>query len=333
MSNQPLLFLSDSDIRRALPMADAVAAMREAFVQLSRGRIVLPVRQQLATTDVRGTVLIMPCHASEARLFSLKNVSVFDDNRRHGLPRIQATLLLTDGTTGSPLAVMEADVLTAIRTGAASGLATEVLSQPSAEVAAIIGTGVQAQTQLEAVCCVRAIRRALVYGRNAAAAQEFAADSSQKLGIPVEPVRTPAEALRHANVICTATNSAVPVFADRDVSAGAHINAVGSYQPDAAEIPIATVCRARVVVDHRMSALQEAGDLLIPLRKGLLHESHFDTELGAVVLDRSLGRRRDDEITLFKSVGIAVQDLYAAARALENARRLGIGTPVNTKNT
>ena len=149
---------------------------------------------------------------------------------------------------------------------------------------------------------------------------------THRLGLPVDRADTPARNLADVDVICTATPSRKPVFEDSELSAGVHINAVGSFRPDMIEIPSATVCRARVVVDHLASALEEAGDLLGPLRQGLIQESHFGTELGEVLLGRSPGRRQADEITLFKSVGVAIQDLCAATRALDNARRLGLGT-------
>jgi ornithine cyclodeaminase/alanine dehydrogenase-like protein (mu-crystallin family) len=320
------LSLSAADVCRALPMGEAIAGMREAFEQLSLGTVTLPPRMRLDARAEHGVALFMPCHSHARKMFSLKLVTVFDDNPQRGLPLIHATVILNDGVTGAPLAVMDGASLTALRTGAASGLATDLLARPDSAVAAVIGCGVQARTQLEAVCCVRPIRRARVYGRNAPAATRFAAEMSQRLNIAVETARSSAAAIDGADVVCTATTSATPVFDDRDLPAGAHINAIGSFRPDVAEIPAATVCRARVVVDHRASAREEAGDLLTPCRLGLIAESHFHTELGDLILGRSAGRTTAADVTLFKSVGVAVQDLFAAIRALENGRRLGIGT-------
>ena len=328
MNPLPLRYLSAADVVRALPMRHAIAAMREAFAQLARGGVSLPPRLQLDASGKAGTALIMPCYSASQQLFSLKLATVFPDNHQRGLPLIQSTVILTDGTTGTPLALMDGASLTAIRTGAASGLATDLLARPGATTAAIIGTGVQARTQLEAICCVRPITSARVYGRHAGTTQRFAAEMSQQLGIPVLPAASPAAALRGAGIICTATPSASPVFADADLSPGAHINAVGSFRPDMIEIPAATICRARVVVDHYESVLAEAGDLLSPLRDGLIPPAHFRTELGDLVLGRQQGRGPSDDITLFKSVGIAIQDLCAAAAALDNARLRNAGTPL-----
>ena len=307
-------------------MSDAIAAMRDAFAQLSRGEVTLPTRLRLDAPAEHGVALIMPCHSRVQRIFSLKIVTVFEDNPQHGLPLIQATVILTEGTTGTPLAILDGASLTAIRTGAASGLATDLLARADATTAAVIGTGVQARTQLEAVCCVRSIREVRVFGRNREAAERFAHEMSQQLGITVQRTDSPAAALKAADVICTATPSTAPVFADTEVPPGAHINAVGSFRPDMLEVPAATVCRARVVVDHRESAYEEAGDLLAPLNAGLIQKAHFGTELGEIVLGKAPGRGTADNITLFKSVGVAIQDLCAAARAVENARRFHLGT-------
>jgi ornithine cyclodeaminase/alanine dehydrogenase-like protein (mu-crystallin family) len=321
----PLLYLCADDVRQALPMSDAIEAMREAFARLCSGQVTLPPRQRLAAPGEHGVALVMSCHDAVQKLFALKFITLFDENRQRGLPLIQSLVLLTDGTTGEPLAVMDGGALTAIRTGAASGVATDLLARPDAAVAAVFGAGVQARTQLEAVCSVRSIRRAYVYDPDPGAAERFSAEMTRQLGLPVQRAATPAAALADADVVCTATTSATAVFDDHDLKPGAHINAVGSYRPDVTEIPAATVCRARVVVDHRASALEEAGDLLGPLRQGMISPSHVHTELGEVRLGRSPGRGCAEEITLFKSVGVAIEDLCAGARAVENARRLGLG--------
>ena len=250
----------------------------------------MPTRLRLDAPAEHGAALIMPCHSSTQKMFSLKMVTVYDDNPPRGLPLVQSTVILTDGTTGTPLAVVDGACLTAIRTGAASGLATDLLARADTAMQPLIGTGVQARTQLEAVCCVRSIGRARVYSRNAEAAERFAGEMSQQLGLSVERAESPSAAIKDADVVCTATSSTTPVFEDHDLPPGAHINAIGSYRPDMIEIPSGTVRRARIVVDHRAAALEEAGDLLAPYRNGLIPESHFSTELGAVVLGRSAGR-------------------------------------------
>lgn len=321
----PLLYLSADEVRRALPMPDAIVAMREAFVQLSRGQATIPQRLRLDVANEQGVALCMPCHSTAQGLLGLKLATLFGRNRQRGLPLLHALVLVVDGVTGVPLAVMDGAAVTMLRTGAASGVATDCLARHDAAVAAVFGAGVQGRTQLEAVCCVRRIQVARIYDPDTAAAEQFAVEMTQRLGLPVRPAASSAAALKDADVVCTATVARTPVFGDHELAPGVHVNAVGSFHPDVAEVPPETVCRARIVVDHRASALEEAGDLLIPLRQGLIREDHLRTELGDVLTGRAPGRQNAEETTLFKSVGVAVQDLCAAARALANARAQHVG--------
>ncbi len=321
-----LLYLSHADVRRALPMADAIEAMEAAFRQLSDGRVTMPGRSHVEIPEANGVVLIMPCYVAGTHHVSLKLLTQFADNGRLGLPLIQAVVVLADAVNGRLLAIVDGSAITALRTGAASGVATRLLASPSADTAAIFGAGVQARTQLEAACTVRQIKQVRVFDCCRPAAEAFAEDMSSRLGIPVLATSSVAEALAGAQIVCTATTSSTPVFEDRDLATGVHINAVGSWRPRTAEIPPDTVCRARVFVDRRVAALEEAGDLVMPLREGRIPAEHVRTELGDLIANRAAGRQTRDEVTLFKSVGLSVQDLFAAARALENARQLGIGT-------
>ncbi|HUT59427.1 MAG TPA: ornithine cyclodeaminase family protein [Phycisphaerae bacterium] len=325
MTERQLRFLSAADVVRALPMTDAVEAMRDAFRQLSAGQAVAPPRTQIETADPPGDALFMPSYMPGVRKMGVKIVTLFGGNAAVGLPRIQALMVVLDAATGSPLAVMDATSLTAIRTGAASGVATDVLARPDAAVAAVFGAGPQARTQLAALCTVRPIRRARIFDISAERARAVAREMAAELGIPVEAAASAAEALAGADVVCTATTASEPVFADGDVAPGTHINAIGSYKPGVREIPAETVRRARVVVDHLPAALAEAGDLIIPMQQGLIGKDHVDAELGEILAGAKKGRQSRDEITLFKSVGVAVQDLAAADRVLAGAQRLGLG--------
>jgi len=321
-----LRFLSGRDVAKALPMRDAVEAMKEAFRQISAGEAVVPPRTHIAVASPPGDALFMPAYVPATRRMGLKIVTLFGDNVARGLPRIQALVIVLDAATGSPLAVMDGTSLTAIRTGAASGAATDLLARPDANVAAIFGAGPQAQTQLEAVCVVRPIRRAMIFDPVAGRAEALAREMAPRLGIAVLAARSPAEALAGADIVCTATTSVEPVFADRDVAPGTHINAIGSYKPTVREIPAETVRRARVVVDHRPAALAEAGDLIIPMEQGLIEKDHIYAELGEIVAGLKKGRESPEQITLFKSVGVAVQDMAAANQVLAGAERLNLGT-------
>lgn len=328
MKPLPLIYLSAGDIRLALPMSDAVAAMKEAFIALSAARVELPHRMKLPL-GADGLALIMPCSSPESGAASLKWLSYCPANPRRGLPVIHALVILADAATGAPLGVLEGSALTALRTGGASGAATDILARPDASTAAIFGAGTQARSQLAAVLAVRRVKRARVFDVDPGASAVFAAETATGFGIEVEAADSPAAALAGADIVCTATTAKEPVFDDRDIRPGTHINAVGVFDRLYAEIPPGTVVRARVFVDHFEAALEEAGDLLRPAAAGLIARSHFETELGNVLSGRAAGRRGPDEITLFKSVGSAVQDLFAAERAVSNARRLGLGTPLS----
>ena len=323
-----LRILSCEDVRRALPMRQAIEAMKGAFAQLSTGQADVPLRVALNVPRHHGVTLFMPAYLADDDQMAIKIVSVFDDNPAQGLPLIHALVVVVDATTGRPAAVMDGTYLTALRTGAASGAATDLLAREETHVVAVFGAGAQGRTQLEAVCAVRPIQEAWIHDVAPERAAAYAAEMSQRLSLPVRVAETPAEAVRQADVICTATTSTRPVFADADVRAGTHVNAIGAYTPQMQEIPAETVLRAKVVIDHRKASLAEAGDLLSPLRQGLMTEDHIYAELGEIAAGLKPGRTSPEEITLFKSVGVAVQDVAAASRVLEAARRLDLGTEV-----
>ncbi len=321
--------LSSDDVRQALPMRRAIEAMKRAFAQLSTDQADVPLRVALEVPQHNGVTLFMPAYLSADDQMAVKIVSVFNDNPAQRLPLIHALVVVVDATTGRPAAVMDGTYLTALRTGAASGAATDLLARQDARTVAVFGAGTQGRTQLEAVCAVRPIQEAWVYDVSPEQAAAYAGEMSQRLSLTVRVAETPAEAVRQADVICTATTSSNPVFEDSDVRPGTHINAVGAYTPQMQEIPAETVLRAKVVIDHREASLAEAGDLLIPLQQGLMTEAHIHAELGEIIAGLGPGRASSDEITLFKSVGVAVQDVAAASAVLEAAQRLGLGSEVS----
>ncbi|MBC7098699.1 ornithine cyclodeaminase family protein [Candidatus Bipolaricaulota bacterium] len=320
-----MVFLSAADVKQALPMREAIEAMEEAFVELSCGRAVVPKRMHLAIPELASTALLMPAYAQG--YVGLKLVTLCQENPAKGLPLIHALVVLVEAGEGRPVAVLEGSSLTALRTGAASGLATRLLARPDAEVAAVFGAGVQGRTQLEAVCTVRPIRKAYVVDPDREKARAFAAEMTKRLSIPVQ-VASPGEALAEADVVCTATTSTTPVFLDHQLKEGVHINAIGSYKPHMQEIPEETVCRAKVVVDQREACLAEAGDLIVPLRRGLINPDDIHAELGEIAAGLKEGRSSPEEVTLFKSVGSAIQDLMASVKAFQAARRRGLGTKI-----
>jgi ornithine cyclodeaminase len=314
-----LRVLSGADVRRAITMAEAIQAVKEAYIQLSAGQAVVPLRTPVPVDRRGGVTLFMPAYLSESDALAAKVVSVFPRNLERGLPTIHAVVIVVDAETGQPRAIMDGTYLTALRTGAASGVATELLARPDARVVAILGAGVQGRTQLEAVCTVRRMEKVWVLDANPETAELYV-EEMRRRGRPIPEAifvaASPAEALREADVICTATTSTRPVFDDADLKPGAHINGIGAYTPQMQEIPAETVARARVVVDSRSAALAEAGDLIIPIRQGLIGEDHIRAEIGEVLAGLKPGRGSDEEITVFKSVGNAAEDLAVASLVL-----------------
>lgn len=327
-----MLILNATDVRQALPMNSAIAAMKRAFAALSDGRAEVPPRIHLPVTPHDGVSLVMPAlvHDEDGDSMAVKVVSLFDGNARRGLARIQAAVLVLEAETGRPIALLEGATLTAIRTGAASGAATDLLARTNCRTAAIFGAGVQARTQLEAVCSVRSIETAWVYDPIPGSVEALIADVAGKGPIPadVRAAATPQQAVADADIVCTATTSSEPVFDHADLKPGVHVNAVGSYQPEVREIPTETVVNSLLVTDNREIALEETGDLIQPIDSGAIDAGHIHADLGELVLGRKTGRSSDQQKTLFKAVGLAVQDAVAARVTLERAEQLGLGQRV-----
>jgi alanine dehydrogenase len=324
--------LSGADVRRAVTMAEAIEAVREAYIELSAGQAVVPLRTPVPVEKREGVTLFMPAYLSTSDALAAKIVSVFPRNAQLGLPTIHAVVIVVDPETGRPVALMDGTYLTALRTGAASGVATDLLARPNARVAAIFGAGAQARTQLEAVCTVRNIERAWVYDVSREGATAYAKEMKghgAPIPVDVRVADSPAQAVREADVICTATTSTRPVFADTDLKPGVHLNGIGAYTPEMQEIPADTVARARVVVDSRSASLAEAGDLIIPLRDGRIAETDIHGEIGEIAAGKLPGRGPDDEVTFFKSVGVAVQDVAVAGLILRRAAELELGLSVD----
>jgi alanine dehydrogenase len=325
-----LRILNAGELRQALPMAAVIEAMKAAFSQFSAGQADVPLRSRISVPGADGVALFMPAYLPQSSDLALKVVTVFPQNARRGQPIIYAVVLVLDSDTGRPLALLEGSALTAIRTGAGSGAATDLLARPDAQSLLIIGSGVQARTQLEAVCTVRPIHAVQVYSPNPEHAAAFAAETAGQGPVPaaVQSTTDIQAAVRSADIICAATTSSVPVFDGRDLKPGTHINAVGSYTPEMQEVDIETICRSLVVVDSRQSVLAEAGDLFVPLQAGRITTDHIHAELGEIVAGTKPGRTTPDQITYFKSCGLAVQDAAAGRLALQNALKQNLGTTI-----
>lgn len=318
-----LRVLSASDVRQALPMSEAIQGMKQAFAQLSAGQAQMPLRSRIQ--NQHGTLLLMPVYLEQADSLAMKLVTVFPHNRN--LPIVQAMVMVVNPHTGAIEALLEGSTLTAIRTGAGAGAATDLLARRDSHIVAIIGSGVQARTQLEAVCHVRPIEQVYVYSPNRDHVERFAHDLRGCSPIPENIIiaESANEAVQQADIVCTATTSSTPCFDGIVLKTGAHVNAVGSYMPTMQEVDSYTVSNALVVVDSCQSVLAEAGDLVIPLERGEITLDHLHAELGEIVAGTKQGRTHSSQLTYFKSCGVAVQDAIAATLALKNAERLGLG--------
>ena len=324
--------LSADDVAAALPMEAAIAGMKQAFAALASGGVELPPRSTLAAPGGRGEASAVPVRArtAEGETFGVRVATSCPRNAERGWPVAQGAVLLLDPATGRPEALLEGGALAAIRTGAASALATDLLARRSSRTLAVLGTGVQARTQVEGVCRVRKIETVRVYGRDPSSTRRFATALAGRGPVPGEVTieRTPGGAIGSADIVCTATSSSTPVFADRELPPGVHINGVGSVSSSTAEIPHRTIARALLVVDSRAAALAEAGDLIQAIAQGAITSGHIHADLGELVLGRVEGRTSSDQVTVFKSVGLPVQDTVAAAIALRRAKEKGIGREV-----
>ncbi|MEW6716212.1 MAG: ornithine cyclodeaminase family protein [Chloroflexota bacterium] len=328
-----MMILTQGDIRKALPMDEVVEAMKQAYAALSAGQAEVPLRSRLPIFPHEGVTLIMPAflRSNGQEALTIKVVSVYPHNVKRNIPIIHAAVLVLEADSGRPIALLEGGALTAIRTGAGAGAATDLLARPESHVAAIFGAGVQGRTQLEAICTIRPIQTVWVYDPIPEKVSRFIKEMSggDIITDDLRAADTPAQAVVEADIICTATTSSNPVFADEYLKPGVHINGVGSYTPDMQEIPTETVARALVVVDSRSASLSEAGDLIQPIRKGIIDESHIHAEIGELVLGTKRGRTSPEQITFFKSVGVAVQDALAANLALKNAQEMGLGQRIS----
>jgi ornithine cyclodeaminase len=321
-----VLILTHSDVERLLPMKECVEVMAAALRALAEGQAHQPLRMIVRPPGAVGVMALMPAYsAAPEPAYGLKAIGVFPANPEKGKDAHQGTVMLFSGETGELLAMMNASAVTAIRTAAVSAVATRLLAREDAGDLAIVGAGVQARTHLEAMACVRPLRRVRIASRRPEHARRLAEEASQRHGFPVRAVDSLEAAVRDADVVVTATSSAEPVLRREWIAPGAHLNVVGASIPTAREVDTATMAAARVFVDRRESTLNEAGDYLIAAREGAIGPDHIVAELGELLTGAARGRRSADEITLFKSLGLAVEDLAAARHVYRKAQSAGAG--------
>ncbi|MGH9368050.1 MAG: ornithine cyclodeaminase family protein [Thermoanaerobaculia bacterium] len=319
------LLVTQAEVPRVLPMEECIEVMAATLAGLARGEAILPLRSILWLPERVGALGLMPGALLTGRVLGVKAITLFPGNEGTPTDTHQGAVLLFEAEHGSLLAVIDATSITGIRTAAVSAVATRALAREDAGDLAILGSGVQARTHLEAMLCVRKIRRVRVASRSFENAKAFAARESRRREIRVEPVETVREAVEGADLICTTTSAREPILRGEWIAAGAHVNAVGSSVPAARELDTAAVRRCRLYADRRESVVNEAGDFLIPKKEGAIGENHIVGELGEVLIGRVPGRRSADEITLFKSLGLAVEDVASARHIYEKARTSGGG--------
>ncbi len=326
----PLRVLTGDDVRANLSMADCVAAMEDVLVSLARGELYQPLRGVYAPPGEGKFMGLMPAYrGGAAPLWALKAIVIHPDNPRRGLDAHQGAVLLNDGETGQLRAVVDGSAITEIRTAAVSAVATRALARPDARTLAVLGSGVQARSHVEAMAVVLDLERVRIAARDEGRTRAFAEEMAVRHGMPVEVAATPADAVRDADVVVTATTSREPLVEGADLAPGTHVNAVGSSIPSTRELSGAAVAAATMFVDRRESTVNEAGDYLLALKEGAIGEDHIRAELGEVLAGTAAGRRSAGEITLFKSLGLAVEDLAAAELAVANAEAAGAGTVVD----
>lgn len=322
--------ISRDDLENILSMEEIIEAVEGAFVDYAGGRWTIPPRTHFNLPG--GVVLYMPSFLRPGEgaggILGAKLVSVFPGNPERGLPLIHGLYLLYDSTTGSPVALMDGIYLTGARTGAASAVATKYLSRKDSKAMGIIGTGVQAGFQLMAILAVRGIEACYLFDKIEERARSFVQDYSDKLKVHLEVLSSPDEVVTRSDVLVTATTSPVPVFSGSNIREGTHLNLIGAFTPETREVDSETIKKACLFVDSYEGALSEAGDLLIAMQEGIISRDDIRGELSELVTGKKPGRVTEEEITLFKSVGFAIEDAVVARLAYKRARERGIGTQI-----
>jgi len=323
------LLLSRQDVVKVLDMKDCMEVVEKAFAEMANGTAVLPLRIPITPPD--GLSLYMPAYLKELGALACKIVTVYKNNpEKYNMPVIVGKVLVQDPNTGDVVCIMDGGYLTAVRTGAASGVATRYLARTDkGQVCGVFGAGVQAKSQLWAVAEARKLSKALVYDISDEAIKNFIGEMSEKLGLEIVKAGSADQMLEQSDIIVAATSSATPIFDGSKVRPGTHINGIGSHTPNARELDTTIIKRSTVIADSCEACLKEAGDIMIPIGEGAIDKSHMIAELGEIVTGRKPARTRNDEITLFKSNGLAIQDVAAAKLVYDRALAAGIGTKVD----
>lgn len=323
-----MLFLSEKQVQSLIEIAELISTLENAHVQYSTGKAVMPVRLVVPLPQIQGRITSMPGFLNENKALGMKVVTYFQENPRRNLPAILGTILLFSAETGKLIAVMDGSYVTAIRTACASAMATKALANAETPVLGILGAGVQARAHIEALTQVKKIERIKIYSPSGASAAGMKKDLESAMTIAIEATASAEDAVRDVDLLVTGSTAKEPIVKSAWLKAGVHINAVGSHRPDHREIDGATVARAKVVVDSREAIMAECGDILLAIKEQAISENHVHGEIGEVIAGTKPGRMSASEVTLYKSVGIAIQDVATANLVYRKALKRGVGTNV-----
>jgi alanine dehydrogenase len=328
LSEQVMLLLSESQVQSLIDIDELISTLEKAHIQYSSGNAVMPVRLVVPLPQIQGRITSMPGFLNEDKALGIKVVTYFHENPRQNLPAILGTIMLFSADTGKMIAVMDGNYITAIRTACASAMATKPLANAETPVMGILGAGVQARAHIEALTRVRRIERIKIYSPSGASAAAIKKDMNVSTKSGIDVARSAEDAVRDSDLLVTASTAKEPIVKSEWLKAGVHINAVGSHRPDYREIGGATIAGAKVVVDSREAIMAECGDILLAIQENLISEKHIHGEIGEVLAGTKPGRSSASEVTIYKSVGIAIQDVATASLVYRKALERGLGTTV-----
>ena len=323
-----MLVLSEKDVQKLLNIEELIQALEQAHIQYSTGKAVMPVRLVVPLPQIHGRITNMPGYLTQDKALGMKVVTYFQNNPKQDLPAILATIMLFSADTGKMIAAMDGSFITAIRTACASAMATKGLANPNTPVAGILGAGVQARAHIQALCRVKKLQRIKIYSPLGISAERVRQELESEVGVDIEVASSAEDMVRGSDLVVTVTTAKEPVLELDWLKPGAHINAVGSHRPDLREIDGTTLARSKVVVDSREAIMAECGDILLAIKEKSITENSIHAEIGEVLAGTKPGRTSAAEITLYKSVGIAIQDVAAAHLIYHKALEKKIGTEV-----
>jgi ornithine cyclodeaminase len=323
-----MLILSEKEVQSLAEVEELIPVLERAHIQYSTGKAVMPVRLVVPLPQIEGRITSMPGYLDDDKALGMKVVTFFPNNLKQNLPQILATVMLFSAETGKMIAAMDGNYITAIRTACVSAMATKALANPESHVLGVLGAGVQARAHIRALTQIRKLSEIRVYDIFEASARQLQQSLQQEIGVKINVVHSAREAVAGADLLVTVTTAKVPIVQKEWLQPGMHINAVGSHRPDLREIDGATLAAAKVVVDSREAIMAECGDILLAIQEKAITADHVHAEIGEVLAGKKTGRTNADEITLYKAVGIAIQDVATAHLVYRKALERNVGTNI-----